>query len=92
MVDFGPDKADLGPLKANFGPERAISGPGRADFRSGLSFWLGRPDFGPERSDGGTKGRNDKQTDGWTNKSPPVFYRASSPSGPLPKKKLVSSP
>ena len=26
--------------------------------------------------------------DGWTNKSPPVFYRASSPSGPLPKKKL----
>ena len=51
MVDFGPYKADLGPLKANFGPERAISGPGRADFRSGLSFWLGRPDLGPEGTD-----------------------------------------
>ena len=24
---------------------------------------------------------------GWTNKSPPVFYRTSSPLGPLPKKR-----
>ena len=56
MVDLGYDKGDLGPLKANFELERAISGPGRADFRSGLSFWLGRPDFGPERSDFGPEG------------------------------------
>merc|ERR1711911_250311 len=34
------------------------------------------------REPGGTDGRND----GRTNKSPPVFYRTSSPSGPLPKK------
>ena len=27
----------------------------------------------------------DGQTDGWTNESPPVFYRTSSPLGPLPK-------
>ena len=26
----------------------------------------------------------DGQTDKWANKSPPVFYRTSSPSGPLP--------
>ena len=32
---------------------------------------------------GGTNGR----TDGRTNESPPVFYRTSSPLGPLPKKR-----
>ena len=30
-----------------------------------------------------------KQTDGWMNESPPVFYRTSSPSGLLPKR-LIS--
>ena len=62
-------------MKANFGPERAISGRGRADFRSGLRFWLERPDFGPERSDFGPEGadlgpqrglRGDGSTDGRT--------------------------
>ena len=47
-----------------------------------------RLDLGPEKLDmrglvkGGTNGRTDVRT----NKSPPVFYRTSSPSGPLPKK------
>ena len=63
------EKPDLRPEKADFRPERA-------DFRS-------------ERAWGGidrwTDGRNDEQTDGMTNESPPVFYRTSSPSGPLPK-------
>ena len=43
-----------------------------------------RADLRPERADlrpgRGTNG----MTDGRTNKSPPVFYRTSSPSGPLP--------
>ena len=46
----------------------------------------------PERADlrpGREDGWMDRQTNGWTNKSPPVFYRTSSPSGPLPKKQLV---
>ena len=42
-----------------------------------------RVDFRPER----TKEQNDGWTDERTNKSPPVFYRTSSPSGPLPKKR-----
>ena len=45
-----------------------------------------RADLRPERADlrpgRGTNG----MTDGRTNKSPPMFYRTSSPSGPLPKK------
>ena len=36
-----------------------------------------RADFRSERAWGGG-------ADGWTNESPPVFYRTSSPSGPLP--------
>ena len=39
-----------------------------------------RPSFCPLRP-GGTN----RRTDGMTNESPPVFYRTSSPSGPLPK-------
>ena len=35
---------------------------------------------------GGTNERTDERTDERTNESPPVFYRTSSPSGPLPKK------
>ena len=41
-----------------------------------------RPDLRPEGPEGGMN----KPTDGWTNKSPPVFYRTSSPSRPLPKR------
>ena len=37
---------------------------------------------------GRTDGRTYVRTDGWTDgQIPPVFYRTSSPSGPLPKKK-----
>ena len=35
---------------------------------------------------GGTNKRTNEWTDGRTNESPPVFYRTSSPSGPLPKR------
>ena len=49
----------------------------RADFRPE------RADFRPVRAWGG---RTHGRTDGRTNESPPVFYRTSSPSGPLPKK------
>ena len=31
----------------------------------------------------------DRQRDKMTNECPPVFYRTSSPSGPLPKKELL---
>ena len=41
-----------------------------------------RLDFRPEGPDKG----GDARTNGQTNESPPVFYRTSSPSGPLPKK------
>ena len=34
--------------------------------------------------DGRMDGRTDGRTDVMTNESPPVFYRTSSPSGPLP--------
>ena len=33
-----------------------------------------------------TNGQTDELTNGRTNESPPVFYRTSSSSGPLPKK------
>ena len=55
----------------------------RADFRpKRVDFRPERVDFRLERAWGGTH----KQTDKRTNKSPPVFYRTSSPSEPLPKK------
>ena len=41
-----------------------------------------RPDLRPEGSDEG--GGTNERTDERTNESPPVFYRTSSPSGPLP--------
>ena len=43
----------------------------------------------------GSKGRGDEQMNKRTNESPPVFYRTSSPLGPLPKKRkfwLVDPP
>ena len=53
-------------------PERADFRPEKADFRPE------RADFRPERAWGG-------RTDGRTNEQKsPVFYRTSSPSGPLP--------
>ena len=72
--DFKPDRAD-------FRPEKADSKPERADFRpERVNFWPERADFRSERAWG------DKRTNGMTNESPPVFYRTSSPSGPLPKR------
>ena len=65
-----PERTDFRPEKADFRPERTDSRPERADFR-------------PERTWGG---RTEWRTDGRTNEGPPVFYRTSSPSGPLPKK------
>ena len=65
------ERPDLRPNRPDFKPERP-------DLR------LERPDLRPERPDGGG---TDERTDGRTNESPPVFYRTSSPSGPLPKKK-----
>ena len=65
-----PENLDLRPEKPNLRPERLDLRPERLDLR-------------PEGSDegGGTKG----QMDGWTNKSPPEFYRTSSPLGRCPK-------
>ena len=72
-ANSSPEKTGFGPERVNFRPERVDSRPEKADFRSE------RADFRPERAWGG-------RTDGQTNKrKSPVFYRTSSPSGPLPK-------
>ena len=66
--------ADSRPETADFRPEKADFRPERADFR-------------PERAWG--DGQTNKQTNQQTNKrKSPVFYRTSSPSGPLPKKNI----
>ena len=41
---------------------------------------------GDGRTDERMNERTDKRTNERMNESPPVFYRTSSPSGPLPKK------
>ena len=68
--------------RADFRPERADFRPKRVDYRPE------RADFGPERAweDEQMNGQMDDWTNRMTNKSPPVFYRTLSPSGPLPKK------
>ena len=66
------ERPDLRPDGPDFKPERP-------DLR------LERPDLRPEKPDGGD-GLTNERTDGRTNESPPVFYRTSSPSGPLPKR------
>ena len=80
-ADVRPDRTDFRPEVADFKPERADLRPEKADFRPK------RADFRSERVWGG-------RTNGWmgkqTNKSPPVFYRTSSPSGPPPKKDRLS--
>ena len=67
-------RPSIRPERADFKPEMVNVKPERAVFR-------------PERDGGG--GQTDKgmkeRTIGQTNKSPPVFYRTSSPLGPLPK-------
>ena len=60
-------------------PERTDLRPERMDLRPE------RPDLRPEKpGQGGTNRWANERTNNQTNKSPPVFYRASSPSGPLP--------
>ena len=68
-------KADALPENANWKHERADFRSERVNFRPEMA------DFGPERAWGE---RTDGRTDGMTNESPPVSYRTSSPSGPLP--------
>ena len=76
-ADFRPEKADFRPERANFRSARAESRPERATFRS-------------ERPDGDKE--TERRTEGWINESPPVFYRTSFPSGPLPKKQTSQRP
>ena len=72
----GPENLDLRPERPGLRPERLDLRPERLDLRPE------RPDLRPEGSDEG----GDERNDGRTNESPPVFYRTSSPSGPLPKR------
>ena len=73
-AEFRPERPDHRPERANSRPERADFRPERADFRPE------RTDFRPERAWGRW---TDRWTDGRRDKSP-VFYRTSSPLGPLP--------
>ena len=63
-------------------PERPDLRPKRLDLRPE------RLDLRPEGSDEGG-GLTNKKTNGRTNESPPVFYRTSSPLGPLPKNTVL---
>ena len=73
-LDLRPEKPNLRPERPGLRSERLDLRPERPDLRS----W--RPEMRPEGPEGGwTDGRTDGQI-------PPVFYRTSSPSGPLPKK------
>ena len=71
-------RPDLRPERPDLRPERPDLRPERLDLRPE------RPDLRPEGSDEGG-GLTNERTDGRTNESPPVFYRTSSPLGPLPK-------
>ena len=78
-INFRPEKADSRPERTGFRPERAIFRPERTDSRpERADFRPEREDFRLERADSRPWG------DRRTNESPPVFYRTSSPSGPLP--------
>ena len=75
-----PERLDLRPERLDLRPERLDLGTERLDLRPE------RLDLRPEGPDEG--GGTDKRTNEQTNESPPVFYRTSSPSGPLPKKAM----
>merc|ERR1712074_12703 len=75
-ADLRLENSDLWPERPDLRPERPYLRPERPDLRPE------RLDLRPEGSD--ERGGTNKRTDGRTNKSPPVFYRSSSPSGPLP--------
>ena len=78
-ADFRPERADSKLEKADFKPEKVNFWPDGADFRPD------RADFKPERAWGTNKGMDKR-----TKRGPPVFYRTSSPLGPLPKKPQAS--
>ena len=65
------------PERLDLRPERLDLRPERPDLRSQ------KPDLRPKGPDEGG------QTNNWTNKSPPVFYRTSSSLGPLPKNQVL---
>ena len=87
-LDLRPERLDLRPKRLDLRPERPDLRLERPDLR------LERPDLRPERLDlrherpdlrSQRGGQPNDRTNGRTNKSPPVFYKTSSPSGPLPK-------
>ena len=76
-----PERLDLRPERLDLRPERLDLRPERPDLRSQC------PDLRPEGPD---EGGTNKRTNGQTNeRKSPVFYRTSSPSGPLPKKAKI---
>ena len=77
-------REDFGPEKADFGPERTELGPERTNFRAEKAGFSPRGELGEGGGDELTNLR-----DGQTNKSLPVFYRTSSPFGPLPKEQRM---
>ena len=72
-----PERPGLRPERLDLKPERLNLRPERPDLR------FQRPDLRPERPDEGARGVTNKRTN---ERKSPVFYRTSSPSGPLPKK------
>ena len=86
-------KEQISGLRGRISTERVDLRHKRADYRpervdlqhEGTDFWPYRADFRVERPDGGKNGQNDR----WTNESPPVFYRTSSPSGRCPKIRAI---
>ena len=79
MSNLRPERPDLRPERPDLRPEGSEGGGDEQ--RNGQRN--GRMD---EWTNERTNERTNKQTDERTNKSPPVFYRTSSPLGPLPKK------
>ena len=78
-----PERPDVRPGRLDLRPERLDLRPERLDLRPE------RPDLRPEGSDEeGTNKRMNERTDRRTNESPPMFYRTSSPWGPLPKNRV----
>ena len=73
-MDLRPERLDLRPEKLDLRPERLDLRPERSDLR-------------PERSDLRPEGPNEGGNGKTHKRKSPVFYRTSSPSGPLPKKR-----
>ena len=82
-LNLKPEKPNLRPERPGLRPEKLDLRPERPNLRSQ------RPDLRPEGPDGGRNKRTNEQTNKRKNKSPPVFYRTSSPLGPLPKKEKI---